>query len=249
MKVLVLRLVLICIMSLACSLSQASSKKLVAYLGYLPVLSETESKGSFIDLVRAIDDVYTEGEISIYVLPINRSKHGIITGEADLALPAFRHPREKEVKLPYRYSTSSFGKVVHVMYMNKNKKFDVKELQDNEKAKKSKLKIQGVPIYWPFPCEDVRSLEASLKSVDSGRIDGLIWAQEETDFALKKLNLKNVHRFYFGEYDDVFIIQKGLRGDYVDSIITSSINKLKKSGRLKKLYENIHRPYDNWQPD
>lgn len=225
------------------SASSQGPKDLVAYVGYLPYLVETESKGPFIELVKAIDEVYLDGEIKIRVFPIRRAMRGIETGEADMFLPAFRHPRFVDNDLPLRFSTTAFGKVTHVLYMNKNKTIDVKQLH-----KLKNLKLQSTPDYWPFHVEKARSLESALQMVNAGRIDGVLWAQEEADVVLRRLNLRNVRRVFVDNFDDVFLIQKGPRGDYVDKILTEAINQLKVSGRLKSIYENIHRPYVDWQP-
>ena len=70
----------------------------------------------------------------------------------------------------------------------------------------------------------------------------------EADFTLRKMGLTNIHRVYFGEFDDVFIIPKGPKGDAVDRFLTQSIEWLRASGQLDKIYSAIHAPYQEWQP-
>ncbi len=50
------------------------------------------------------------------------------------------------------------------------------------------------------------------------------------------------------EFNDAIMIQKGSNGNKVDKILSESIIKLKKSGKLQVLFSKIHKPYDNWQP-
>jgi polar amino acid transport system substrate-binding protein len=228
--------------------SSSTSHNLIAHVGLLPFLIESESKGSFIELLKAIDEVYTEGEIHIVALPMKRAIRGVIYGKADLSFPAMRHHQFDTKKLPYRFSSTPFGKVAHVMYMNKNRIFNIKKLQAAKNGEAMKLIIQGVPDFWPFPVKETRSIESALRQVNAGRIDGLLWAQEETDIVLKRVGLKNIYRVHFGDYDDVFILPLGERGNIVDAILTKAIVKLRLNNRLKTIYQKVHQPYLKWQP-
>jgi hypothetical protein len=65
---------------------------------------------------------------------------------------------------------------------------------------------------------------------------------------LRSLGLKEVHRALFAGLEDVFMLPSGERGDRVDRLLSGLIEKLRSSGRLEKLYADIHLPYDPWQP-
>lgn len=220
---------------------------IVAHLGFLPDLLESPNKGSFIDLVKAIDEEYEEGKIEITVYPLKRAKLGIINGTADINLPALRHPNLDTTKLAYRFSSTPFGKVTHVLYSNINKPISAQMLL-TETSLSRPLVIEAVSDFFPFPTHNSNQIQQSLEKLSRQRIDGFIWAQEEADQELKRLGLKNIHREYLGEFDDVFIVPNNPHGSRVDAILTAAITKLRESGKLKVLYEKIHRPFDPWQP-
>jgi hypothetical protein len=80
------------------------------------------------------------------------------------------------------------------------------------------------------------------------RVDAYIFAQEEGDFTLKQLKLKDVHREKYDSFDDVFVIPKGDKGKEIDKIISQCLIKLRDSGKLQELHQKVHLPYQDWQP-
>lgn len=218
-----------------------------AYLGLLPGLIDANGTGPFVDLVKAIAALDDGVEVSVMVYPMPRATRSVVVGEADFNLPALRNPYIDESMLPYRFSSTAFGKVTHVLYSNSAAPITPAMVLGYEYTKRDLL-IEGVGDFWPFSVKRSLSIEQSLGKVSLGRIDAFLWAQEEADLALKKMKLTNIHRVYFGEFDDVFIIPKGARGDAVDRFLTQSIERLRASGQLDKLYSSIHGPYHEWQP-
>lgn len=73
---------------------------IIAHLGFLPGLIESADKGAFIELVKAIDEVYPEGQIEIRVYPLARAQTGVIKGTADINLPALRNPAMMRARCP-----------------------------------------------------------------------------------------------------------------------------------------------------
>lgn len=65
---------------------------------------------------------------------------------------------------------------------------------------------------------------------------------------LKQLGLTNIRREFFGDFEDVFIIQKGAAGDEMDEFLRQAIDQLAATGKLAEIYEKIHRPYVEWHP-
>ena len=113
---------------------------------------------------------------------------------------------------------------------------------------KRDLLIEAVPDYMPFPVQRSMSIEQSLRKLSRGRIDAFVWAQEEADLMLKQLGLTNIRREFFGDFEDVFIIQKGAAGDEMDEFLRQAIDQLAATGKLAEIYEKLHRPYVEWQP-
>lgn len=191
--------------------TQAKPVRIInAHLGELPGLINADKTGPFVDLVHAIDDLYPDVTIKITIYPIARAMVGVIAGKADLGLPAIRNLKDVDM-LPYRFSTRSFGKVTHVVYSNTANPVTT-DMAYGIVPTKRDLLIEAVPDYMPFPVQRSMSIEQSLRKLSRGRIDAFVWAQEEADLMLKNLKLTNIHREFFGDFEDVFIIQKGGTG-------------------------------------
>lgn len=240
-----------CVM-IICLCGQVSARDLKASLGYLPQILESPDKGAFVDLVKALDDVYTEGNIKIKVYPMARSIKNVVKGKADFHIPLIRNTVVPKDSLPYRFSTESFGKVVFVIYSNKKAFITAQMLKEARDKVPFPFKIEtcrGLEEYFDFPVISSNTIDQSLKKVSVRRVDGFVWAQEEADYTLQTLDLKVIHRELYCTFDDIAVIPKGPNGDEIDAILSRTIISLRDSGRLQELYHNIHLPYSDWQPD
>ncbi|WP_146061720.1 transporter substrate-binding domain-containing protein [Aeromonas oralensis] len=217
-----------------------------AHLGELPGLINADKTGPFVDLVRAIDDLYPEVSIRITIYPLARAMAGVIAGTADFSLPAIRNLQDADL-LPYRFSTRSFGKVTHVLYSNTDHLI-TPDMAYGIVPTKRDLLIEATPGFLPIPLQRSMSIEQSLRKLARGRIDAFIWAQEEADLMLRQLKLTNIHREHLGDFEDVFIIAKGPAGDETDRFLGEAIDRLAASGKLAEIYSRLHRPYVEWQP-
>ena len=234
------------------TVNQVSSKDLTASLAQLPGLADSPEEGAFVDLVKAIDEVYTEGRIKIEVYPFPRSIDNVISGKADFHIPMLRNPSADESKLPYSIVRERMGEASIIFYSNVDKPITKKLVEKAlKKGGQFPYKIEaagGFESFYPFPTTATGGLDQSLRKISSKRIDALVWPPEEVDIVLKKLKLKNIYRAPYRKYDDIIITVKGERGKEVDKIISAAIKKLKSSGEWQKLYLKVHRPYENWQP-
>ena len=233
-------------------LPSAHARDLNASLPYLPSVLETSERGAFIDLVKAIDDVYTEGRIVIKIYPFQRSLYNVVSGNADFHLPMFKNPAIPPEQLPFRHISVPMGNVVLVLYSH----------IDHPLTKEDLLKAKFISPY-PYVIETDRGLVESLNEIpiqgqssvkqmfqklDAKRIDGFIFAQEDTDAVLKELRLKSIQRTFYLELGDFILVQKSDRGDEVDRILSQALRILQSQGRLQPLHQKIHRPYQDWQP-
>lgn len=227
-------------------------KDLTASIALLPGLSNSNGKGPWIDLVKAIDKVYDEGTIKIKTYPMARSIDNVIKGKADFHIPMFRNPIVPESQLPFNFSTEDLGVVTFVIYANKDNPISansIKQALDKEGEFPYKIKSgNGFESFFRIPILKTNNIESALKMVDEKRIDGLLWAQEEADVELKRLKLKNIKRFFWKNFNDIVVIPKGKRGEEIDKILSAAIRKLNETGELKKLRKKIHVPYVDWQP-
>jgi polar amino acid transport system substrate-binding protein len=107
---------------------------------------------------------------------------------------------------------------------------------------------RAITALFPFPLTGSAAVDQGLKKLNAGRIDGYIFAQEETDFVLSALKLKEVRREKYQRFEVKLVISKDASGQEVDRLLTDAIRKLKASGRHQVLVEQVHVPYQEWQP-
>lgn len=226
------------------------ARDLTISMAYLPDILESPDKGVFVDIIKAMDDVY-DGKIEKNVYPFPRSLNNVITGNADFHLPMIRNKIVQEASLPYAYSKEKMGDVYFVIYSNKDNPVTLDEIKQAKDKNPFPLKIEsilGFLEYFDFPISESTEVENSLKKVDIKRIDAFVFAQEECDFMVKQLKLKNIHRELYDKFDDVFVIPKGPKGEEIDTILSFCIKKLVSTGEMQKLHMKVHLPYQEWQP-
>lgn len=240
---------LVSVLSIFLSPAFAESKDLKVSLAYLPGILESPEKGVFIEMIKAIDEVY-EGNIDMAVYPVARSMENVVNGKADFHMPMIRNTLPSASSLPYTFTSEKMGDVYFVIYSHKENPitYDMLQQAKNKKPFPYKIETQGMGSYFDFPIADSVGVENSLKKVNIKRIDAFIFAQEECDFTTKQLRLKNIHREIYNKFDDVFVIPKGDKGKEIDRILSACLVKLRSDGRLKDLHKKIHIPFQEWQP-
>ncbi len=102
--------------------------------------------------------------------------------------------------------------------------------------------------FFSFPVKGSLDIERSLRMLERKRIDGFIFAQEESDALIRKLHLKHIHRSHFQTFDVRLVLPKGVEGDDTDQRLSAAIRKLKQNGEHRRLVEQVHAPYNDWQP-
>lgn len=227
------------------------ARDLKASVAYIPLLSESPDRGAFVEFVKAIDDVYTEGKISIEVYPFARSINNVVTGSADFHVPMMRSPYLSLEDKPFRFAKQRMGIVCHVIYSHINNPITKEQIRDGLSKSSFPYSIDvvlGTAQFYNFPTYEIPKLQFSLKRIKAHRIDALIAAQEEGDFEVNALKAKFIQRSLFECWDDVIIIPKGPRGDEIDKILDRELQELEKTGRLKEIRKRIHVPYVVWQP-
>jgi hypothetical protein len=231
--------------------SAANARDLKVSMAYLPDILETPDKGVFVDLIKAFDEAYEEGEIQRSVFPTARSMENVISGKADFHIPMIRNKVVPEESMPYAFSTEKMGDVYFVIYSHKDKPLTYDAIQKVKNSKPFPLKVEtigGMTGYFDFPVDQGIGVENSLKKVNAKRLDAFIMAQEECDFTVKHFKLKNIHREQYDKFDDVFVIPKGEKGKEIDAILSGLIVKLRAGGKLQDLHMKVHIPYQDWQP-
>jgi polar amino acid transport system substrate-binding protein len=238
--------------------SQPTSKDLKCTIAIIPGLAESLDKGAFVDLAKAIAQVYKEdtgGTITLELKPFARSIDDVVTGKSDFHIPNMKNTMIDQSTLPFNSSTKAFGNLYQVIYSNIDNKITKKMLDDAiEAAKKGqpfpyKIEVAGgnEPNY-PFVSFPTNDYGQSFKKLETKRIDAILGAQEECDLVVRQLKSKTVFRAEWAHMQDVITIAKNAHGAEVDKIVSACLEKLEASGKLKELYSKIHSPYDDWQP-
>lgn len=186
-------------------------------------------------LITAIIEA-TGNSAEVQVLPFARCLYLVESKEVDIVSAIIALPDQKKVaNLKYDYSSAYSVEVVFVLYSNKAKKIDAAELRKGN-PKGYRIETDAAHTeYFNFPIGASTNLDGSLKKVDSGDIDGYIFAQTTGDTAIKRLGLANVARQYFQTYTGVFPIQKGARGGKTDKMITEGLAKIKANGKYQQI--------------
>lgn len=213
----------------------------------LPSLVEDAKTGPFIDLMRVIAKHYTHGSVTFDAHPVAWVYADTGAERTDFGFPAMRIPLSQEKPPQFRFSTERFGVVTFVLYSRKTHPLTRSDVIERAKSGKA-LAVMAPPIDWGFPTERLSSIESALRQVQAGRYDALLWAQEEVDSVLRENKVKGIHRTHFADFDDVFMVPRTARGDYVDESLSGAIRAARKSGELQRAYAKVHKPYNNWQP-
>jgi polar amino acid transport system substrate-binding protein len=235
------------------SAAWVTSPDLSAHGMLLPGLVDSAKQGGFIELIRAIDAIYTQGQIQVEVFPVGRVYQNIKSGLCDFAFPTLRMSPALLARAGHTVSTRSFGQVAFVLYSHRTKGLTREKLESaaQRSARESTpfpYHVIAAPVMEvPYPTSSFTNFESALQMVNAGHADAFLWAQEEVDLVLQRLDLPQVQRSLYGMYEDVFLLPLGERGRQVDDILSRCLDQLSAEGQLPRLYSGIHRPYKDWQ--
>ncbi|MCX4028438.1 transporter substrate-binding domain-containing protein [Endozoicomonas sp. SM1973] len=231
------------------TLNKVNARDLTASLAILPIHSEYgpngQPKGGFVEVVQAIDKVYTEGEISIVLYPFARSLSNVVSGEADFHIPLIRLPHIAEETLPYAYASERITQVAFILYTNAAKP----KLNRMNLSMHSIATMMGHTHFFPFKTQALTTIASGVTMLVNDRIEGYIMEQDAVDSYIRKNRIKNVRRELYYQWDSSVVIPKGKKREEIDTIISEALRKLKANGTLQKITQKIHQPYIEWQPD
>lgn len=213
-----------------------------ASLPQMPVYSESKDKGVLVDLVKAM--AKTSGNnISIKVMPFTASVYMAQKGKVDFHMPLMKNDHISKDKLPFLYSTQSIFDVNFVLYTKKGSGVTLKNV-----STKNIETDRAHTNYFKFKINPTNSIAKSLQKVHEGEIDGFIFADFATDPFLKESGFKDIKRELYKVFESKIVLPKTPRGEEVDKMLTSAINKLKSTGEYDKIMGIISQPYNDWQP-
>jgi polar amino acid transport system substrate-binding protein len=214
----------------------------------LPGLINERGDGPMMTLVEAVWATQPGLTVSLEALPLERVVDNVINGTADFGFPDVRLPGDVTTQRAYRWSTQPMGQVSFVLYSRQGAVVTRERIEALRQVRPFPLDIEAPDLEFGFPIRRFTSLGSALAKVSAGRLDALLWAQEEADDELRRLQLPNVHRDLFSAFDDVLMLPDGPRGGWVDQAWSLGVAALSDNGRLAELYRDVHRPFDPWQP-
>jgi polar amino acid transport system substrate-binding protein len=217
---------------------------------YKVAISQIASSAIMEQLVKAIADA-AGVTFDIQVVPAARAVYLIEQGQVDIQMPKGIITNPAKLKeQAFDFATTPLSRSAYVLYTAKNKNIDPAELKKgNPKGYKIETAMASVDT-WEFAAMPSTNIDASLKKIDSGLIDGYLYSQISTDASLKALGLKSIKRQFYSYSLLGFTIKKGGIGGPVDKVITDGMNKIHASGLYDKIMGDLAKQgdYNNWQP-
>jgi polar amino acid transport system substrate-binding protein len=237
---------------LAAGAARAQSAELTISIAQLPGMADSPEKGVFVDIVKALDEEYTEGKIVIEVYPFGRSFHNVLAGAADAHIPSFVEPGASDAKFPYSWLTQPLGPITLVLYSQAGRPLTKKDL-DEALAKGGKFPYVievagGTEPMFPFPTVASNDFASSFRKLEAKRIDAMIAGPGAADKLLRQLELPGIHRGAYADFDDIIVVAKSPRGEAAKKRLEEPMKRLARSGRLEAIYARGHKPFEPWQP-
>lgn len=227
--------------------SNLIAKDYIISVGKLPIYSESKDKGILIDVLKAMDEEYKDGKFIIEVYPFGRSIGNVINGKADFHFPSIgkniwsreNDQYEKELKKQkIRRSSCSLTKTHFALYSNTSKpKIDITKIKEYKVETDS-----GHTIFFNKNIQGTTCLSCSVKKLSANRLDGLVFASREIDFMIKEGGYTNIKRENFKIFGSKFILPVGKKGEEIDALLSSLIQKMIKDGTLEK----VAKPYTDY---
>jgi hypothetical protein len=194
----------------------------------------------------------TNNTFDVQKVPSARASYLIDNNQVDIMYPSTHgFDAKKNAAQNHDFSSTTISKAVLVLYSNKNKPVAVADLKKGNTQKKQIETVGSLINLFEFDLIQSPNIEASLKRVDTGVVDGFIYIQITGDSTVKKLGLKNIRRDLYGITDTVCSLQKGAAGGAADKALTDGLAATKKNGKFLQImgqYTQGLDVYDNWQP-
>jgi ABC-type amino acid transport substrate-binding protein len=210
----------------------------------IPPLVENKDKGVIINLLKAIDDEYKDGNLNIKVFPFMRVIRNVEVGESDMGIPIAFSSHIDANSIKYIYSSEVVFHNVFGLYTQKDRQEITKDNISNFRVETDNAWIN----MFSFKIEGNSKIESSLRKLDAGRIDAFIMGIPATDPELKRLNLKTIKRQFFMDVDMKMIFPKTNEGKEMEKKISEILKKLKENGKYKEIMGKLADvKFEEWQ--
>ena len=207
----------------------------------VPFMGDAPGQGPehpLVDVIRQWSEE-TGRDISIERFPFKRGLMMAGSGEIDFHFPLIKDHDDTDTALPFGYSSSTIFTINFVLYTRRGESLDMDNLQNYRIATHG-----GHANLFPFPVIEDHSIEGSLRKVESGRIDGFVFADAGADPVLFDLGLMGIQRQLYKVYDVHAVIAHEAKGGPVDQFITEATRNMDR--RIFGL-AMVDQPYRDWQ--
>jgi ABC-type amino acid transport substrate-binding protein len=217
---------------------------------YKVAIIQLQTSGVIESLAKALAEA--EGvTFEIQIVPSARAVFLIENNQVDIAFPRSVITDPAKLKdLKFDYSAAVLSRSAYVLYTNKKSNIDAAELKKgNAKGYKVETNASNVNSY-EFKALPSDNIEASLKKIDAGFIDGYLYSQISGDTALKNTGLKSIKRQFYSYSQMGFTIKKGTAGGALDKILVDGMKKIQANGTYDKIMGDLAKQgeYNDWQP-
>jgi polar amino acid transport system substrate-binding protein len=216
-------------------------------VGYLPLYAEDKNHGILIDVIKAMGEEYTDGQISIDVFPFERSIYYVEQGQSDMHFPIVGHnfgTREDDAYEDFlqqrglRRSTCFLTKSHFALYRNReHPPLDLNRLHEYRIETDA-----GHQLNFDIPMQGSTNLPGSIRKLSAGRIDGLVFAAREIDLMIREAGITNIERQDFQIVASKFILPDTPQGEETDRMLCEVISRMVRTGRLAE----VARPYSQY---
>ena len=206
----------------------------------LPLYSESPERGILIDVLKALDDEYTDGRLLIEVYPFQRSIDNVVQGRADFHFPTIGprvwardddHFEDSIAAQGIRRSRCSLTKTHFALFTNA----DQPPLNSRALGRYRIETDLAHTMFFEPGIGGTTCLPCSVRKLSSGRIDGLVFAAREIESIAAAEGITNIRRQDYRIFGSKFILPLGPKGDRIDALLCRLIADMIKSGRLRQV--------------
>jgi polar amino acid transport system substrate-binding protein len=197
---------------------------------------------AIVDALRIAFAALPDLSVEFMTLPFARSMASVAAGRADLHVPIIRPP--SMVGLDWAATAATVYRVPFVIYTNKAAPIDLHNLGQY------RIETDVAHVrYFDIPVTGGASTESSLRKVDSGRIDGYIFAGNATDPLVEDLGLKNIRRDFYKIFDVCGVLPKDGGGGPIDRLLTAAMQAVHGDPQFQSAIRTVLSGYrGDWQP-
>lgn len=209
-------------------------------IGYAPVVSAKKSDPFPQIFIKGAEQSGLTPQVRI--LPVERTVLFLKSNKLDMQAPYIVNPNLPPTQLPFKVSEATFYQLNFVLYSNSKKDIDLERLANYKIVTDLAFKdMMG------FDVGTITNIDATLKMVNAGRLDGVIYAANVVDPMLEMYRMKNVRRSFFGAFDVKALIANNENTQQIDDMLTKTAQVFEFSPEVNILSSN-HQKYDDWQP-